>query len=77
MLQTGQAQCGAIEQGYIEISSADGQTMDRYCGTHLSQTSDATNPANSAGVVYGKMIHSYNYIIPGYQFYYSTIDKPR
>ena len=73
LLQTGYAQCAAIEEGYLEISSADGQTMDRYCGTHLSQSSDATNPANSAGVVYGKILHTYNKIIPGY---YSTIDKP-
>merc|ERR1739844_97934 len=59
--RTGQAQCGAIEQGYLEISSADGQTMDRYCGTHLSQSSDATNPANSAGVVYAAESNPWNF----------------
>lgn len=59
--RTGQAQCGAIEQGYLEIASADGQTMDRYCGTHLSQTSDATNPANSAGVVYAAESNPWNF----------------
>ena len=66
MLQTTQAQCGVIEEAYLEISTADGQSDDRYCGIHLAQTADGTSiSAKSAGVVYGKMIHTYNRIIPG------------
>jgi len=59
--RVGQAQCGAIEQGYLEISSADAQTMDRYCGTHLAQTGDGTHPANSAGVVYAAESNPWNF----------------
>ena len=61
MLQTTQAQCGASEEAYLEISTADSQTDDRYCGVHLSQVGDGaivTDNAISAGVVYGKMIQT-------------------
>ena len=61
MLQSTNAQCSAIEEGYLEISTADAQTDDRYCGIHLSQVSDgaiATDQSKSAGVVYGKMIQT-------------------
>ena len=66
VLQTTNAQCGVIDSAYLEISTADAQSDDRYCGAYLAATADGTTTsASSAGVVYGKMIHTYNRIIPG------------
>ena len=75
MLQTTNAKCGVINSAYLEISTADAQSDDRYCGTHLAATADGTtSSATSAGVVYGKMIHTYNRIIPGSQLYILQYD---
>ena len=54
MTQATQAQCGVISGAYVEIFTADNQSEDRYCGTFLAQSADGTNPAKSAGIIYGK-----------------------
>jgi len=60
--RTTQAQCGVIEEAYLEISTADGQSDDRYCGIHLAQTADGTSiSAKSAGVVYAAESNPWNF----------------
>jgi hypothetical protein len=60
--RTRQDQCGAIEEGYLEISTADAQSDDRYCGAHLAQTADGTTTsASSAGVVYAAESNPWNF----------------
>jgi len=50
---TTNAQCGVIDSAYLEISTADAQSDDRYCGAYLAATADGTTTsASSAGVVY-------------------------
>merc|ERR1739844_487658 len=60
--RTRQDQCGGSEEGYLEISTADAQSDDRYCGAHLAQTADGTTTsANSAGVVYAAESNPWNF----------------
>ena len=57
MIQTGTAKCSAIEAAFIEISTADAQSDDRYCGANLAQTADGTTTsAANEGLIYGKFI---------------------
>ena len=53
----GTAKCSAIEAAFIEISTADAQSDDRYCGANLAQTADGTTTsAANEGLIYGKFI---------------------
>lgn len=52
-------QTGCKANAYIEISSSDNQTEDRYCGAYLAEGANSdgdsqVNGSKSPGVIYGK-----------------------
>jgi len=54
-------QCSAISNAFIEILTADAQTMDRYCGAYLAQSADGTNGAASEGLIYASESNPWNF----------------
>lgn len=54
-------QCSAISNAFIEILTADAQTMDRYCGAYLAQSADGTNGAKSEGLIYASESNPWNF----------------
>merc|ERR1712020_188127 len=54
-------QCSAISNAFIEILTADAQTMDRYCGAYLAQSGDGTNGAKSEGLIYASESNPWNF----------------
>jgi len=62
--RTTTAQCDAISNAYVEISTADVQSEDRYCGAYLAQTADGTKAAGGAlgaGIVYASEANPWNF----------------
>jgi hypothetical protein len=62
--------CGAEKPGYIEISTNDAQTGDRYCGAFLAvaATADEGNAGNSAkrsGVIYAAESNPWSFGVYG------------
>jgi len=59
---TGTAKCSAIEAAFIEISTADAQSDDRYCGANLAQTADGTTTsAANEGLIYASESNPWNF----------------
>merc|ERR1711936_1122060 len=54
-------QCSAISNAFIEISTSDAQTMDRYCGAYLAQSADGSNGAKSEGIIYATESNPWNF----------------
>ena len=64
-IQATTAQCDAISNAYVEITTADVQSEDRYCGAYLAASADGDGDAGgdkAAGFVYGKSKERLTYI---------------
>jgi len=60
--ETTTAECSAINAAFIEISTADAQSEDRYCGAYLAQTADGTtDSAKNEGLIYASESNPWNF----------------
>jgi len=58
------AQCDAISNAYVEITTADVQSEDRYCGAYLAASADGDGDAGgdkAAGFVYASESNPWNF----------------
>jgi len=55
------AECQVIATAFIEITSADAQSEDRYCGAYFTQSSDEDNGAKTNGIVYANESNPWNF----------------